>query len=68
MIRIKGSPGTDDIMTSPFYGRAYLVWTKFLNPFPIVCSFTTSSGESWTANNQINSSPPGYVSLGAELK
>lgn len=62
----KGSPGTDDIATSPFYGRTYLVWTKFLNPFPIVSSYTSNGGESWTANTQINSSPSGYISLGAE--
>jgi len=64
----KGTPGTDDVSSSPYYGRTYLVWTRFLNPFPIVCSFTTNGGASWSAYNQINSSPSGYVSLGADIK
>lgn len=64
----KGTPGTDDVSTSPYYGRSYLVWTKFLNPFPIVSSYTTDGGLNWSAANQINSSPQGYVSLGADIK
>jgi len=64
----KGTPGTDDISTSPFYGRSYLVWTKFLNPFPIVSSYTTNGGLNWSSAVQINASPQGYVSLGADIK
>ena len=64
----KGTPGTDDVATSPFYGRTYLVWTRFLNPFPIVSSFTTNGGVNWTSINQINVTPSGYVSLGADIK
>ena len=64
----KGTPGTDDVASSPFYGRTYLVWTRFLNPFPIVCSYTTNGGLNWSSNTQINSSPSGYVSLGADIK
>lgn len=29
----KGSPATDDVPTSAYYGRTFLVWTKFTNPF-----------------------------------
>lgn len=64
----KGTPGTDDVPSSPFYGRTYLVWTKFINPFPIVCSFTTNGGVNWSANNQINITPNGFASLGADVK
>jgi hypothetical protein len=64
----KGSPATDDVSSSPYYGRTYLVWTKFLNPFPIASSYTTNGGTSWTPNISINSSPSGFVSLGADIK
>ena len=64
----KGTPGTDDIASSPFYGRTYLVWTRFSNPFPIVCSNTTNGGVNWSSMSQINVTPSGYVSLGADIK
>ncbi|MEO8666064.1 MAG: hypothetical protein ABI462_11275, partial [Ignavibacteria bacterium] len=64
----KGTPGTDDFAASPYYGRSYLTWTRFLNPFPIVAAFTTNSGVNWSSVNQINSSPAGFISLGADIK
>jgi hypothetical protein len=64
----KGTPTTDDISTSNYYGRTYIVWTRYLNPFPIVSSFTTNSGASWSAFTQINNTPSGYVSAGADVK
>lgn len=64
----KGTPGTDDVSSSPFYGRTYITWTRFLNPFPIVSSFTTSGGSNWTSINQINTTPSGYISLGADIR
>ena len=64
----KGTPATDDAPSSSYYGRTYIVWTRFLSPFPIVSSFTTNGGASWSSYNQINSSPSGFISLGADIK
>lgn len=59
----KGNPGTDDVPASPFYGRTYLVWTKFTSPLPIVISYTTNSGVSWVPYIQINNTPAGHQSI-----
>ncbi|MEO6695853.1 MAG: T9SS type A sorting domain-containing protein [Ignavibacteria bacterium] len=64
----KGTPATDDISSSNFYGRTYLAWTKFLSPFPIVCSFTSNGGANWNSFVQINTTPSGHISLGADIK
>ena len=60
----KGSPATDDVPTSAYYGRTYLVWTKFTNPFPISISHTTNGAVSWSAVTQVNNSLPNRQSLG----
>jgi hypothetical protein len=60
----KGSPATDDIPSSQYYGRTYLVWTRFTNPFPIAISYTTNGGVSWSPVSPINNSLPGRQSLG----
>ena len=60
----KGNPVTDDVPSSPFYGRTYLMWTRFTSPFPIVFSYTTNSGQSWNAYTSINSSLAGHYSQG----
>ncbi len=63
----KGTPATDDIPSSAYYGRTYLVWTRYINPFPIVYSYTTNSGQSWSTEAQINSTPAGHSSLGGVI-
>ena len=60
----KGNPGTDDVASSPYYGRTYLVWTRFTSPFPIVFSYTSNSGQSWTPLSVINSTPGGHYAQG----
>ena len=60
----KGSPATNDISSSPYYGRTSLVWTKFTSPFPITISYTTNGGVSWGPVIQVNNSIPGHQSLG----
>jgi len=60
----KGSPATNPISSSPYYGRTFLVWTRFVNPFPIVVSYTTNSGANWSGIIQINSSLPSRQSVG----
>ncbi|MEO8512627.1 MAG: T9SS type A sorting domain-containing protein [Ignavibacteria bacterium] len=52
----KGAPGTDDAPASPFYGRSYLAWTRFTNPFPIVFAYTTDGAVTWSSVIQINTS------------
>ncbi len=60
----KGSPATDDVPTSPYYGRTYLIWTRFTNPFPAVASYTTNGGANWSSLIQVNNSLAGRQSLG----
>lgn len=64
----KGTPGTDDVSSSIYYGRTYLVWTRFVSPYPIVSSYTVNGGINWTSANQINTTPSGYISTGADIK
>jgi len=63
----KGSPATDDIATSAYYGRTFLVWTRFTSPFPIVTSFTTNGGANWSGVIQLNNSFAGHQSLGPTM-
>jgi len=63
----KGSPATDDVASSPYYGRTFLVWTRFSSPFPIVSSFTTNGGVSWSGVLQVNNSFSGHQSLGPTM-
>ncbi|MBL8008338.1 MAG: T9SS type A sorting domain-containing protein [Ignavibacteria bacterium] len=63
----KGSPATDDIQISPYYGRTFLVWTRFTNPFPIAVSYTTNGGVNWTPSAQLNNSLSGHQSLGPSM-
>ena len=60
----KGTPATDDVPASPYYGRTYLIWTRFTNPFPAVMAYTTNGGSNWTSMIQVNNSLPGRQSLG----
>lgn len=60
----KGSPATDDVPNSQYYGRTYLIWTRFTNPFPAVMSYTTNGGTSWVPVTQVNNSQSGRQSLG----
>ncbi|MBX7042831.1 MAG: T9SS type A sorting domain-containing protein [Ignavibacteria bacterium] len=60
----KGSPATDDVINSPYYGRTYLIWTRFTNPFPAAMSYTTNGGANWTPLAAVNNSLPGRQSLG----
>jgi hypothetical protein len=63
----KGFPATDDVTSSAYYGRTYLVWTRFSAPFPIVVSYTTNSGQSWSSVVQINSSYGSNRSFGPSI-
>jgi hypothetical protein len=62
----KNLANTDDVPTSPYYGRTYVVWTKWTSPYPAVISYTTNGGVSWSTMYQINSSPSG-LSQGTDV-
>jgi len=61
---------TDDVPSSPYYGRSYCVWSLFnLSSPPIGFSSTTNGGVSWsTPPLQINTSAAGHFSQGADAK
>lgn len=63
----KNFAGTDDAPSSPFYGRSYVVWTRFTGAPAIVISYTTNSGVSWSPFTQINISQPEHHSLGCDI-
>ncbi|HMS64911.1 MAG TPA: T9SS type A sorting domain-containing protein [Ignavibacteria bacterium] len=63
----KGSPATDDVSNSPYYGRTSLVWTRFTNPYPIALSYTANGGVNWSPVIQVNNSISGHQSLGPAM-
>lgn len=67
----KNFSGTDDVPTSPYYGRSYTVYTEFAGTYSnrVVFSYTTNSGVNWS--NIAPASPPitaGYFHQGADIK
>ncbi len=63
----KGTTTTDKIPSSPYYGRTYTSFVRFISPFPVMVSYTTNSGVSWIVPISINSPPPARCS-GGELR
>ncbi|MFA7361660.1 MAG: T9SS type A sorting domain-containing protein [Candidatus Kapaibacterium sp.] len=64
----KNFSGTDDYPSSPYYGRSYTVWSNFaLSAPPIVFSYTTNSGVSWSSMTQINTPPASHYSQGCDI-
>lgn len=64
----KNFAGTDDAVTSAFYGRSYAVWSNFgVGSPPAVISYTTNGGVSWSSMSQINSPPGGHYSQGTDI-
>lgn len=61
----KNMTATDDVPSSPFYGRTYTVWTRWSGSYPIAVSYTTNSGVSWSTAAVINS--PSVLSQGADI-
>lgn len=60
----KGSMATDNIPASPYYGRTYIGWVNVQSPFPVLFSYTTNSGVSWSARQPVNGTPPNRCSGG----
>jgi len=64
----KNFAGTDDAPSSTYYGRSYCVWSNFaLGSPPIVISYTTNSGVSWSGVTTINTPPGGHYSQGCDI-
>ncbi len=64
----KNLSGSDDSPSSPYYGRSYTVWSNFaLGAPPLVISYTTNHGVSWSAQSQINNPPSGHYSQGCDI-
>jgi len=61
----KGTTTIDNSRSSPFYGRIYTAWVNFVSPFPVVVSYSTSGGSTWTQAAVINKSPPARCSGGS---
>jgi hypothetical protein len=61
----KNLTGTDDVSSSPYFGRTYTVWSKTSGTWPIMVSYTTNSGASWSAAQQINT--PSVTSQGCDV-
>jgi len=69
----KGSTTIDADSNSPYYERAYTAWVNFTSPYPVLCSYSTTSGQSWTPSQSINNPPParcsgGYIKTGINGK
>jgi len=67
----KNLSAVDDVTGSPFYGRAYTVWTDFSGPniYRILISYSTDGGVSWS--NAAPVSPPpdsGHVNMGCDIE
>ncbi|MCC7159626.1 MAG: T9SS type A sorting domain-containing protein [Ignavibacteria bacterium] len=63
----KGSPGTDAVNSSAYYGRTYLVWTYFVPPYRIVLSYTTNSGADWSPIINVNNGTGSNRSYGPSV-
>ncbi len=64
----KNLSGSDDAAASPFLGRSYVVWSNFaLGQPPIVISYTTNHGVSWSSPLPINNPPSGHYSQGCDI-
>lgn len=64
----KNFAGTDDIPSSPYYGRSYCVWSNFAQARPpIVFTYTTNGGQSWAGVTQINNPPAVHYSQGCDI-
>ncbi|CAF3802102.1 unnamed protein product [Rotaria sp. Silwood1] len=63
----KNLAGTDDVPTSPFYGRSYCVYTTFSSPYPARCSYTSNGGTSWSTPVTMVTPASGYTARGEDV-
>jgi hypothetical protein len=64
----KNLSGTDDVPSSPYYGRSYTVWTTWGSGYPSRISYTTNGGVNWSAPTNILSPMSGYIARGEDVE
>jgi len=67
----KNLSAVDDITGSPFYGRAYTVWTDFGGPniYRINISYSTDGGVSWSNESPVSPPPDsGHHNMGCDIE
>jgi len=52
----KGAMITDNNSTSPYYGRTYITGVNYQIPYPVLFSYTTNGGTSWSSYSSIPNS------------
>lgn len=60
----KGSFAIDNDPASPYYGRLYTAWVRFLQPYPVSFSYSSDAGTSWVPAFALNGTPPARCSGG----
>ena len=61
----KGTTTFDGSPSSPYYGRLYTAWVNLVIPYPVLSSYSTNSGQSWTSPLAVNTPPPARCSGGS---
>lgn len=67
----KNFSAVDDVTGSPFFGRAYTVWTDFTGAsnWRIRISYTTDGGTSWSPSTYVSpNTSPGHHHQGCDIK
>lgn len=54
--------------SSPYSGRIYIAYTKWVSPYPIMVSYSTNSGYSFFPEQQIGSPLSNHIEQGANLQ
>ncbi|MCX7833740.1 MAG: T9SS type A sorting domain-containing protein [Ignavibacteria bacterium] len=54
--------------SSPYSGRIYVAYTKWVAPYPIMISYSTNNGYSFTAEQQIGAPQSNHIEQGANLQ
>jgi hypothetical protein len=63
----KNFSAVDDITGSPFFGRAYTLWTSF-SPNSVSGSFTTDGGQTWSTAVTVRQPSGGRRQIGVDLE
>ncbi len=63
----KNLAGTDDVPSSPYYGRSYCVYTTFSSPYPARCSYTSNGGTTWSTPVTMITPASGYTARGEDV-
>ncbi len=54
--------------SSPYTGRIYVAYTKWVSPYPIMISYSTNNGYSYVNEQQIGSPLSNHIEQGANLQ